>query len=214
MSFLDLLQDLGDRLGILETAEVPVAQAPLKIQTRTVTLAQLATEIRDEEVRALADLPAELTIPFEKIFEAAGIRPPAHGWNVNRLKELLLTVEFKDKEREAAQKAILKVLGSEKVQVEELVKDAMARDKALDSFESFVRKKLEDRMAARERQIAEIESQVKSLQSQTEELQQKSKRDEDKWRDWRKEKRARERELAWTVGYLIDRQVISTDDED
>lgn len=209
-----MLQGLGDRLGILESSSEQTAQAAAKIQTRIVTLSELTTEIRAEEVRALADLPAELTVPFEKIFDTAGIRPPANGWNVDRLKQLLLTDAFKDKERQAAQKAILSVLNSENVSVEDIVRDAMARDKALDSFETFARKKMEDRMAARERQIAETEAQIKSLQIQADELNEKMKVDQEKWHDWRKQKRARERDLAWTVGYLIDRQVITTDDEE
>jgi hypothetical protein len=214
MSFLDLLQDLGDRLGILEAAEEPAAQTTAKIQTRTVTLAELATEICSEEVRALADLPAELTVPFEKIFETAGIRAPANGWNVDRLKQLLLTDAFKDKELGAVQKAILNILNSENVPVEDVVKDAMARDKALDSFEAFARKKIEDRMGVRERQISEIEAQIKALQSDLDGLREKAKIDQEKWREWRRQKRAAERELARTVGYLIDRQVITTNDDD
>lgn len=214
MSFLDLLQDLGDRLGILETAAGPAVHAAAKIRTRTITLAELATEIRSEEVRALADLPAELTVPFEKIFETAGIVPPANGWNVDKLKQLLLTDALKDKGREMVQKGILNILNSENVPVEDVVKDAMARDKALDSFEAFARKKIEDRMAARERQIAEIESQIEALQSELNGLREKAKIDQEKWREWRRQKRAQERELAWAVGYLIDRQVITTDDEE
>ncbi len=213
MSFLDMLQDLGDRLGILEAADAPAAQATVKIKTRTVTLADLATEIKAEEVRALADLPAELTIPFEKIFEAAGVGAPEHGWNIDRLKDFLLAGQFKDMEHEAAQKAVLKKLGSESIPVEDLVRDAMARDKALDSFESFTRKKVEGRMAACERRLAEIEAQIKSLQTETRDLQEKSRIDQEKWREWRRQKRARERELAWTVGFVIDRQVITTDDD-
>ena len=214
MSFLDLLQDLGDRLGILETAAQSAAQPAAKIQTRTVTLAELSTEIRSEEVQALADLPAELTVPFQKIFETAGIQPPANGWNVDRLKQFLLTDAFKNKDRGVVQTAILNILKLENALVEDVVKDAMARDKALDSFETFARKKMEDRMAARERKVAEVESQIQVLQSELSELKAKREADEAKWREWRRQKRAQERELAWAVGYLIDRQVITTDDEE
>lgn len=213
MSFLDLLQDFGDRLGILEKAAHPAEHRAGKIQTRTVTLAELSTEIRSEEVRALADLPAELTVPFEKIFETAGIETPSHGWNIDRLKQFLHTDAFKNKERSVVQTAILNILKLENASVEDVVKDAMARDKALDSFEAFAQKKMEDRMAARERQLAEIESQIQALQSELSELKAKKEADEARWREWRRQKRAQERELAWAVGYLIDRQVITTDDE-
>jgi hypothetical protein len=214
MSFLDLLQNLGDRLGILESAAESAAQPAAKIQTRTVTLAELTTEIRSEDVRALADLPAELSVPFEKIYESAGIQRPANGWNVDRLKQFLLTDAFKNMARAVVQTAILNILKTESASVEEVVRDAMARDKALDSFEAFAQKKMEDRMAARERKAAELESQISALHSELNLLREKKAADEAKWKEWRRQKRVQERELAWAVGYLIDRQVITTDDED
>ncbi|HYK87654.1 MAG TPA: hypothetical protein VE398_02720 [Acidobacteriota bacterium] len=214
MSFLDLLQDLGDKLGILESASGLAAQPASKIQTRTVTLAELTTEIRSEEVRALADLPAELAVPFEKIYDTAGIQRPANGWNVDRLKQFLLTDAFKNKDRTVVQTAILNILKTENATVEDVVKDAMARDKALDAFEAFVQKKMNDRMAVRERKAAELESQISAIRSELDELKERGAADDAKWKEWRRQKRAQERELAWAVGYLIDRQVITTDDEE
>ena len=40
------------------------------------------------------------------------------------------------------------------------------------------------------------------------------KADEEKWREWKKHKRARERELASMVGYIVDHPVITSDEED
>ncbi len=214
MSFLDFLQDLGDRLHILESPAGTAAQPAEKIQMRTVTLAELATEIRSEEVRALADLPAELSIPFEKIYETAGIQRPANGWNVDRLKQFLQTDALKGKDRTIVQTAILNILKTEGASVEDVVKDAMARDKALDSFETFVRKKMEDRMTVRQRKAAELESQISGLRAELDRLKDKESAEESKWKEWRTQKRTEERQLAWAVGHLIDRQVITTDDEE
>jgi hypothetical protein len=214
MSFWDLLQNLGDRLGLLETAVRPAGQPAVKIQTRTVTLAELTTEIRVEEVRALADLPAELSVPFEKIYETAGIQPPPSGWTLDRLKQYLLTDAFKNKDRAIIQTAILNILKSEQASVEDVVKDAMARDKALDSFESFVQKKMDARSATRERKRAEIESQISALQAELEKVTEEAKADQQRWHEWRGKKRAQERDMANAVSYLVDRKIITTDDED
>ncbi len=214
MSFLDLIQNLGDRLGILETTAAPAAQPATKVRTRAVTLAELTTEIRSEEVKALVDSPAELSVPFEKIFETAGIRPPASGWNVDRMRQFLAADAFKNKERAIVQTAIQNIMRSEKASAEDVVKDAIARDKALDSFEAYARKKMEDRTAARERRIGEIESQIKTLESEIDGLRAKAKAEQEKWREWRNQKRAQERELASVVGYLIEKPVITTDDEE
>jgi hypothetical protein len=178
-----------------------------------VTLAELVTEIRSEEVRALAELPAELSVSFEKIFEAAGIAPPAGGWTIDRLRELLLGEKFKDRERTDVQKIRLETLAADKVQVEDLVKEAVARDTALDAYEKFVRGKMEHRKASRERRVAEIESRIQELEDEKKSLKEKGREDEEQWRAWRRQKQAAEKNLAWTVGYLIDKQVITTDED-
>jgi hypothetical protein len=213
MTLMELLESLGNRLGILEKVEQTSPRVTTGIQTRSVTLTELTREIRAEEVRSLSELPAELSIPFEKIFESAGIVPGSHGWTIERLRQLLRTDAFKKLDREAAQKQILDVLGAEKVSPEELVKEAVARDKALDAFEAFARKKMEDRQAARERNIAELESRIEELQKACDHMKAQATSDQETWREWRQRKRQQERDLAWTVGFLIDRPVITTDSD-
>jgi hypothetical protein len=213
MRLIERLQALGDRLGILEKAEKRVVREPEIIRTRTVTLAELMTEIRAEEVRALAERPAELSVTFEKLFETAGIKPGAHGWTIMKLGELLRSSRFRELERAAAQKGILETLAADKVGIEDLIKDAVARDKALDAYEMFVRRKMDERVARRARRMAEIETQVQALKDERARLEDNGKTDEAEWRAWRKQKQEQEKQLALTVGFLIDRQVITTGDE-
>jgi hypothetical protein len=213
MRLLERLQALGDRLGILEKAEKLVVHEPETIRTRTITLAELMTEIRAEEVHALAERPAELSVTFEKLFETAGIKPAAHGWTIMKLGELLRSSRFKELERGAAQKGILEALAADSVGVEDLIKDAVARDKALDAYEAFVHRKMNERVARRARRLAEIETQVQALKEERARLEDNGQTDEAQWQAWRKQKQAQEKQLAWTVGFLIDKQVITTGDE-
>ena len=169
MTLMELMESLGDRLGIVEKAHDGASTQTVKIQTRSVTLKDLAAEIQSEEVRSLAEKPSELTVSFDKIIETAGVAAGQHGWTIERLRELLLSDEFKKIDRPEIQKRILGVLAAAKVPVEDLVRDAIARDQALDSFEKFARKKLDDRLAARQHQISGLEEKVLELQ--------KSKRD-------------------------------------
>jgi hypothetical protein len=212
MSFLDLLHIVGGRLRIVETATENVAGEPAKVVTRTITLTELKTEIRSEEVRSLADAPAELTVPFEKIFEAAGVAGPACGWNLARLKAMLQAEPYKNQEHAAVQKSLLASMSAEHVEAEDLVKEAMAQDRALDEFEIFARKKVEDHMAAAEHQIADLEAKIQALQGERARLAARIQLDQDRFREWRRKKRAYEHDLAAAVGYLTDRSVITTDD--
>ena len=214
MTLMEFLESLGDKLGIIEKESRDTPRRTEKIQTRAVTLADLAAEILSDEVQTLAEKPSELAVPFEKIIETAGISPGPRGWSIERLRALLQTGEFKGLDRAAVQKRILGVLDSEGVKVEDLVKDAIARDQALDAFEGFAHKKLDDRMAARQRQHSGLQEKMQAIEKECASLKSQMDADMQQWREWKKQKRAQEKDLAWTVGFLVEKSVITTDDGD
>jgi hypothetical protein len=215
MTLFEILQSVGDRLGIIEREAPRASSEPRpKIRTRIVTLEDLKIEIRTDEVHALAEAPAELTVPFEKIYEAAGLTPLNAGWNIERLHRLLATAPFRDQPRESIQKRILDILASEKVAVEDLVKDAVSRDQALDAFGKSVERKMSDRISANEHALAQAKDRIEDLRKESARLEALIAADMGQWREWCRKKRSQEKELARAVGYLIDREVITTDADD
>jgi len=199
MDLLGTLRKLGDRLGIVELSEPEQPAAPVKIQTRQVTLAEMIMTIQISEVRELAELPAELSISFDDVFKAAGIQTPPSGWNVDRLQEFLSHDRIRRMNRSEAQHETLRMLGAEKVDAADLIKDAISRDRALDAFADSILEK-------RKRWIAEKRREIHALEQEIAE-------EEKNWNAWRREKRQREQGMARAVGYLIDKPVISIDDE-
>jgi hypothetical protein len=200
MDLLGILRKFGDRVGIIELKPAsPHLNAPVKIQTRAVTLAELATKIQITKVGELADLPAELSVSFEDIFKAAGIHGTSTGWTVERLHEFLNSDAVRAMDRSAAQQEALRMLAAEKVDAADLVKDAVSRDQALDAYQNFISRKREPRIRALEDQHRRLEQEIAA--------------EEESWREWRQRKRQREREMAQAVGYLIDGPVISIDEE-
>ena len=212
MSFLDLLHTVGGRLGILETSPNTSAGECIKVVTRTVTLDELTSEIRSEKVRNLAELHTDLAISFDKIFEAAGIPAPVHGWNVDRLQSVLRADAYQKKDRAAAQLDLLTTLRSESVQSEELVREAVARDQALDSYETHLRKKVDEHISEFERQIITLDARIQALQSERARLGERTLVESEKLREWIRRKRAYERDLASAIGFLTERPVISTEE--
>src|SRR6267142_776716 len=200
MDLLGILRTFGDRVGIIELKPAsPHLDAPVKVQTRAVTLAELATKIHITKVGELADLPAELSVSFEDIFKAAGIHSTSTGWTVERLHEFLNSEAIRAMDRPTAQQETLRMLAAEKVDAADLVKDAVSRDQALDEYQEFMARKREPRIRALEEQRKRLEQEIAA--------------EEENWRDWRRRKRQREHEMAEAVGYLIDRPVITTDEE-
>jgi hypothetical protein len=182
-----------------------------KIQTRTIHLKDLVSEIQAEQVRSLARMPEELDVRFDKIFEAAGIRPAADAWTIEKLRDVLGGEPFKSMDRPTAQRALVALLADKKVAVEDLVKDAVARDKALDAFEEVARGKMDARLEARQLRMAEIQSQIEDLRKQGEQLKQEQAGDQQQWQQWHNGKMDFEKEMAWAIGYLVDRPVVTVD---
>jgi hypothetical protein len=212
MSFVRLLQGIGDRLGILETAPADGSPAAMRIQTRSVSLQELTGEIKSGAVQSLADAPAELAVPFERIFEAAGISANPQDWTTDRLKQVIADEPCRNKPRAEAQKAVLALLNAAGISPEIIVKDAMARDQALDAYEIFARDKMQSRKETRKKKLFAAESRIRDLQEECRTLEKTMKDDEEKWNEWKKNKRARERELASIVSYIVDHKVITSEE--
>src|SRR2546430_3698001 len=137
MNLLGILRKFGDRVGIIELGpESPRLDAPVKIQTRAVTLSELATKIQIAGVGKLAELPAELSVSFEDIYRAAGIHPTSTGWTVERLYEFLNSDAIRAMDRPTAQQEALRVLAAEKVDAADLIKDAVRSEEHTSELQS------------------------------------------------------------------------------
>lgn len=213
MVLINWLCAVGGTLKIVKVTLADVPQPIEKIKTRTVELKDLVAEIQGEEVKSLARRPEELEVSYGKVFEAAGIKPSPHGWTIDRLCEVLRSDALQSKDREAVQKALILQLAEQKVSAEDLVKDATARDQALDAFEDVARRKMNSRSEDRQRQLGQIQSQIESLQEQASQLQQEQAADQQHWKAWHDRKIEFEKEMAWAIGYLLDRPVITIDND-
>jgi hypothetical protein len=216
MGLLTNLRALANHLGIIQVVKADQAAAgvaPAKIQTRSVTLDELVSAVKQDEVRTLAEAPAELTVTLAKVCEAAGVKPAGNGWTVDKLGDLLRSEKFASLSREPAQRALLELFAADKVSVEDVVKDGIARDQAVDAFEQFVRGKIEARSSARQNQIAALQAQIDDLQRQQQRLSKEGQAENEQWQKWLKRKRAYEKEMSWAIGYLLDRPVITIQDE-
>jgi hypothetical protein len=214
MPFLKLLQGIGDKLGILESVSSAESVPVARIQTRAVSLRELTTEIRSAEVKALADSRSELSIQFEEIFTAAGISGNAEDWTIEKLGQVIASESGKEKSREAVQKSVLDFLYAKGVSTEILIKDAIARDQALDAFEARVSEKIRQRNEECGLKISEMEARIDSLRSEMARLHENLNTDNEKWRVWKRKKRFLEREMASAAGYIVDHPVVTTDEED
>jgi len=118
------------------------------------------------DVAALERQPAGEEYAIEQVYASAGIQPPAHGFTVYRLIEMLEAEEFRGMDAATRARVIagmLRRLPTGAVEIDDIVRDAAARDRALDAFERF----LADRVT---RQLQDADEKNRVLQAQIEEL--------------------------------------------
>jgi hypothetical protein len=203
MGLLEKLQALGCQLKLVQM--IPkTTTTPEKIDTRSVTLEELTTELQAENIRILAESPVELTIAFEKIFATAGIVLQSNGWTIERVNELLHTPPFHEMESGCLQKALIQRLADEKVSTEDMVKEALSKDQALDAFETFIEKKAKERSAARRMHLVEIEKQIGMLEQEKKRLLQDDRNEPDRLLEWKQKKKTYENEILSIVNLLIN----------
>jgi hypothetical protein len=158
----------GQRIPATEVGPQPVSasEAPADISPGAPPpAAPPVPEVRlDESMLDLA--PAAEDWALEQVYASAGIREPAHGFTVYRLIEMLESSELRDLDPPTRAKVIaglLKRLPAGAVEIEDIIRDAAARDRALDAFEKF----LAERVA---RQQREVEEKNRALQQEIDEL--------------------------------------------
>jgi hypothetical protein len=214
MSVLNSIMGVASKLGLVRVAAVENAAEPTRITTRTVSLKDLTKELRQAEVTALAAGPSEMEVPFDQVFAAAGIQPVAgegERWSIETLHRLAVSAAYKDMPRELAQPAILAALAAKKVDPKELVKDAMARDKAIDTYGTQVFQKLVVHRQARSQTKAALRNQIADLQAQLDRLDEDAKATDRQWTQWWQRKVAYEHDMALAVGFLLSEPIVTID---
>lgn len=168
---------------------------------------------------ALGQAPAGEDWALEQVFSSAGIQPPAHGFTVYRLIEMLEGEEFRDLDAPTRAKVIagvLKRLPTGAVEVEDIVRDAAARDRALDAFERF----LADRVVRQEREAEErnaaLQQQIDELTIANTQLMDANRaavaQEQARLERWRARKREEEDRLFTAVALFVEHNPVTRDD--
>ena len=154
--------------------------------------------------------PVDLTT----VYESAKIAPPAHGYSVLKVAEMLENEHIRSLPPDVKRKSVLVALDAAGVKVDEIVQDAVRRDRALDTFERVLEKHLADlraRTEAENRQIEEeIARRVAELRAQVDQNRRTVEQEEREFHVWRARKQQEEATIANAVGYFVSENPITT----
>jgi hypothetical protein len=158
---------------------------------------------------ASASPAADLSI----VYESAKIVAPAHGYTVLKVADMLRSEHIQSLPAEVRRKSVLVALDAAGVKVEEIVEDAVRRDRALDTFERVLQQRADELAAttvAENQQIeTEIAARVAELRARIDENTRKVAAEQAELRAWRSRKQAEESLIAEAIGHFVSENPIT-----
>lgn len=208
MKVLELLKKLALNARIIKLMDEADNEKPTCIEALTVSLPDLINKKHAEDLAKNSSVP-ETRIPFDEIFAACKITAPAHGWTVDKVKQFLASEPNRNSDQGALKKALLDTLMSNNVPPQDIIKDAVSRDKALDMYEQFICNKIRERADAMDRKISALKEQMEEAKAAIDRLE-SAKAEEDRiFQQWVIKKVAMEEAMVSAVSLLTSDDVIS-----
>lgn len=225
------LKDVLEKMKLVETGEedadgtVPAPTPTPPGARRPTTPAPARASIGDIVQRTPPPALDEAALPkgagdpipdFPAIYQASGVKDPAHGFTAYKVLEILSSADFASldaKAKAAALSGFLRMSPSGPVAIADIIQDALARDQALDHFEGFLLKKLESRGAEIEKENAALQAEIDDLTRRHQEKMAANRDAIDKERQriaaWQARKRIEERKLFDAVGPFVEQNPVS-----
>jgi len=148
------------------------------------------------------------------VYESAKIDPPSHGYTVLKVADMLQSEHIRALPPDVKRKSVLVALDAAGVKIEDIVEDAVRRDRALDTYERVLEKHLEEaraRTAAETQQIeAEIARVMADLKGRIEAARRQVEQEEREFQAWRAVKHREEEIIAQAVSYFVSENPITT----
>ena len=158
MSKLRELVSKGVRLIVAEAPEAEDGGTPSASQTERDIPAEAFADPAPKEVVASA-VPADVA-DFGAVYQEAGIELPLHGYGIDKVAEMLTSKRLATMGREVKAAAVLAALEAASVPIRDVLKDAVARDQALDAFEAAKDQEVKDLRQQAETRIAAIKDEI------------------------------------------------------
>lgn len=158
--------------------------------------------------------PVSNPTSFDEIYAAAEIAPPPHGYSIYKIGEMLHSEHIRNLPAGVKRSSILVALDASGVKIEQVIEDAVLRDRALDTYERMQEKSLDELEARKNeenRGVQEtldriVEQHRARIQSNSDEVA----RAKEKFYGWRVQKQQEEQKIFEAVSYFVTENPITT----
>jgi hypothetical protein len=186
-----------------ETPETPPADA-----------ARMVAEIA-ASVPATATFSAPVSNPssFGEIYDAAEITVPAHGYTILKVASMLRSEHLNGLPLEVKRSSILVALDAAGAKIEDIIQDAVKRDRALDSFERVLEKSRGEVEAAKIEENRGIEAEMSRMlgeyRARIQANNEAVAKENERFAKWQSQKQHEERTIADAVAYFVSENPIT-----
>lgn len=197
----------GQEAGAAEAGQdAPAAGVPSAAQT----VADIAAAVKTP---AFTQTVADPT-SFEQIYQAADVRTPAHGFTIFKIADMLKSEHIRTLPVEIKRSSVLLALDAAGVKLQEVIEDAVRRDRALDTFE-MVQQRALDQLEARKAEEngklqAEADRVLNELRVKVQANNDEIARERERMQTWRLQKQQEERRIADAVAPFTSENPITT----
>jgi len=151
--------------------------------------------------------PVSASADLAIVYESAKIAAPAHGYTVLKVAEMLQSEHIRALPAEVRARSVRVALDAAGVTVNEIVEDAVRRDRALDTYERVLQQHLDDlatKTAAENRRLEEeIATRVAELRARIAENDRRVAAELAELQTWRTRKQQEEGLIAEAVGHFV-----------
>jgi hypothetical protein len=190
--------------------------APTTDQSGPAAAPRAADLVPDGESSAPPAAAGAATAPVDlsAVYEAAKIATAAHGYTALKVADMLDSEHIRALPIDVKRKSIMVALDAAGVKVTEIVEDAVRRDRALDTYERVLEKRLDDlraRTAASNQQLEEeIAQRVAELRGRIDANNRAVALEQSELQAWQQRKRQEEARIADAVSPFVSEQPITT----
>jgi hypothetical protein len=147
------------------------------------------------------------------VYESAKIAPPPHGYTVLKVAEMLQSEHIRGLPPDVRRKSVLVALDAAGVKIDDIVQDAVRRDRALDTYERVLQQhvdQLSATSAAENQQLEEqIARRVAELRAQIDDNIRRVAAEQAELHAWRARKQQEEALIAETVAHFVSENPIT-----
>ena len=151
---------------------------------------------------------------FEDIYRAAEIQAPAHGFTIMKVAEMLHSEHIRNLPKDVKRSSVLVALEAAGAPIQDVIEDAVRRDRALDTFERVQERSVTDLEARKTKENQDIQAEMDRIVAEHRSRMQANNdevaKEKEKFFAWRLKKQEEEQKISDTVSYFVTENPITT----